>query len=232
MGDLTTFPSSTQLVVGPGFKKALLPGYPANKESALLQHDFEGRNVREVDITTEGKGIKIGRFYAYDYFGDGSFYLLDTPGHSVGHMCGLARTTPDTFVLMGGDASHHGGEIRPSEYLPLPKEVKPSPLKRLATCPGHLLRDIHREKSASEPYYLVTETFPDDLDTCNWTVAGLQEFDAAENVLVLVAHDEGVRDILEFYPRSVNGWRAKDLANKARWTFLADFEEALIDAQK
>jgi hypothetical protein len=37
-----------------------------------------------------------------------------------------ARTTnggagADTFVFMGGDACHHGGEFRPTEYRPLPE---------------------------------------------------------------------------------------------------------------
>lgn len=223
-----TFPSSTQLLVGPGFKAAHLPGYPINKESPLQQADFEDRDVREVDIAGEGNGLEIGRFKAYDYFADGSFYLLDTPGHSVGHICGLARTTPDTFVFMGGDASHHGGEFRPSEYLPLPKNLSPSPLPRLQpTCPGHLLQEIHREKSASMPYYLVTKGFAHDLDVCNWTIAGLQEFDAAENVLLLVAHDDSVKEVLSFFPDGMNDWFEKDMAKKAKWRFLADFEEAV-----
>lgn len=231
VGDMTKFPGSTKLVVGPGFKEAFIPGYPINKESHMLQADFEGREVREVDIVGEGQGLKIGRFNAYDYFGDGSFFLLDTPGHSVGHICGLGRTTRDSFIFMGGDASHHGGEFRPSEYLPLPKEVTPSPMKKLPTCPGHLLQEVHREKSASTPYYLVTELLAHDLEVCNWTVAGLQEFDAADNVLLLIAHDDSVRDVFDFYPMSANDWHDRGLGKKARWMFLGDFEEAIEDAQ-
>ncbi|KAL1955027.1 hypothetical protein VTO42DRAFT_318 [Malbranchea cinnamomea] len=59
-----------------------------------------GRNLRE--ITFNGPNcLQIGRPPAFDYFGDCSFYLLDSTGHAVGHLCGLARTTshPDTFVL-------------------------------------------------------------------------------------------------------------------------------------
>jgi glyoxylase-like metal-dependent hydrolase (beta-lactamase superfamily II) len=92
-------------VVGPGFKAAHLPGYPTNPDSLLLESDLEGREVREIGFPSSDKGFKIGRFRAMDYFGDGSFYLLDTPGHTVGHICGLARTSaaPDSFVFMGGD---------------------------------------------------------------------------------------------------------------------------------
>lgn len=235
IGDLNgTFPPSTQLVVGPGFKEAHLPGYPTNKESPLLQHDFESREVREVDIVKEGAGLKIGRFNAYDYFGDGSLYLLDTPGHSIGHICALARTTPDSFVFMGGDACHHGGEFRPSEYLPLPSELSPSPLPKFNPCPGHLLQDAHRTKSATEPYYLCTPGFAHDLDVCNWTIEGLQEFDASENVFLIVAHDDSLAQVVgdSLYPDSVSDWQHKKLAKKAKWNFLKDFEGAVEEAHR
>ncbi|CAJ2513324.1 Uu.00g014430.m01.CDS01 [Anthostomella pinea] len=129
VGNPTLFPGSTELVVGPGSKDMYLPGYLERQDSILMATDFEGRNVRELSFDDS---FKIGRFRAFDFFGDGSFYLLDTPGHSVGHMCGLARTSthPDTFIFMGGDASHHGGEFRPTDYSPLPKELNPMPPRR------------------------------------------------------------------------------------------------------
>ncbi len=37
---------------------------------------------------------------AVDYFGDGSFLPLDGPGHAIGHLCGLARTTVDPPTVM------------------------------------------------------------------------------------------------------------------------------------
>ena len=237
-GDMTTFPRSTSLVIGPGFSKQYLPGYPERKDAPVLASDFEGRDVREINIEKEGKGFKISRFNAYDYFGDGSFYLLDTPGHSVGHMCGLARTTSSgpasgsdraTFVFMGGDACHHGGEFRPSAYLPLPKEIDPSPLKKIQpVCPGHLLQEIHRTKSATEPFYLVAPGFAHDSEVAEWTIGGLQEFDAHDNVLLLTAHDASVLDALEFYPKSLNGWAETGLGKEIRWKFLGDFEEAVM----
>ncbi|SMY20955.1 unnamed protein product [Zymoseptoria tritici ST99CH_1A5] len=237
VGNPATFPPSTELVVGPGFKNAHMPGYPKNKDSTLLESDFEGRSVREVDIAGEGKGLKIGRFHAYDYFGDGSFYLLDTPGHDIGHQCGLARTSsnPGSFVFMGGDASHHGGEFRPTEYLPLPKELKPSPLKRRGgSCPGHLLQDIHPDQAADKPFYNVTASFAHDKTVADWTIAGLGEFDAHENVLMLMAHDDAVVDPgqLDFYPKSMNDWHEKGIGQKIRWLFLGDYEEAVEAKEK
>nr|POE50733.1 cytochrome p450 monooxygenase mpade [Quercus suber] len=236
-GDPTTFPKSTKLVVGPGFKEAHLPGYPKRKEATLLETDVEGREVRELDMAKEGNGLKIGRFHAYDYFGDGSFYLLDTPGHTLGHMCGLARTStgPDTFIFMGGDACHHGGEFRPTEYLPLPRELRPSPLKqRSGICPGHLFQDIHRDGAADKPFYEAAKDFSYDKDLAEWTSAGLGEFDAHENVLVLLAHDDAVVDPpqFDFYPKQLNDWHSQGIGAKIKWMFLGDFEATVESKQR
>lgn len=236
VGDASTFPHSTRLVVGPDFEKAHLPGYPTNKDSTLLESDFQGRELREISFEKEGGGLKIGRFNAYDYFGDGSFYLLDTPGHTIGHICGLARTStnPDTFVFMGGDASHHGGEFRPTEYLPLPKEIKPSPLKRaLGFCPGELLQAIHPHGKSDKPFYHVTSSFAHDKSVADWTIDGLGEFDAHDNVLLLTAHDDSVVDPeqLDFYPKTMNDWYEKGIGKKIKWLFLGDFEDA-VDAKE
>ena len=78
LGDPSTFPPSTSLIVGPGFKEALTPGYPQNQESPILERDYEGRELKELSF--EESDLKLGKLRAVDYFGDGSFYLLDTPG--------------------------------------------------------------------------------------------------------------------------------------------------------
>ncbi|EME88601.1 uncharacterized protein MYCFIDRAFT_46199 [Pseudocercospora fijiensis CIRAD86] len=232
VGNPATFPFSTELVVGPGFKEAHLPAYPTRQDATLLDTDFEGRNTREISFEKEGNGLKIGRFNAFDYFGDGSFYLLDTPGHSVGHICGLARvsSSPDSFVFMGGDASHHGGEFRPTEYSPLPKELNPSPLRRNHTiCPGHMLLDMHPHQRADKPYYYVTASFAHDKKIADWTIDGLGEFDAHENILMLMAHDDAVVDPpqFDFYPKSLNSWLSQGIGQKVKWMFFRDFEDAM-----
>jgi len=40
IGDVSTFPTTTEIVVGPGFKKAFLPAYPTNPESPLHERYF------------------------------------------------------------------------------------------------------------------------------------------------------------------------------------------------
>lgn len=86
MGNVSLFPSSTSLVVGPGFQSSptLLPGYPKSLESPVLAADFAGRSLREIDFTTSD--LQIGGLPAHDFFGDGSFYLLGehfTAAHRV-----------------------------------------------------------------------------------------------------------------------------------------------------
>lgn len=138
VGDPSTFPPSTDLIVGPGSKKQYWRGYPTDPERGLLDSDAQGRKFREIGIPKGDDCLKIGRFDAMDFFfGDGSFYLLDAPGHTVGHTCGFARVTssPDSFVLMGAEACHHAGLFRPTEYVPLPStiyRIPPTPpFKRL-----------------------------------------------------------------------------------------------------
>ncbi|KAL1305387.1 hypothetical protein AAFC00_002280 [Neodothiora populina] len=234
IGDLTTFPTSTKLVVGKGFKEGFLPAYPENQKSDVFAHDFQDRELHEIDFK---QGLKIGRFDAHDYFGDGSFYLLDTPGHMVGHMCGLARTTvlPPTFVFLGGDASHHAGELRPSEYLPIPTNLVPSPIPHtVATvCPGHLFVDVHCGKSANAPFLSMSKDFNHDLEAANWSIAGLQEFDSAENVLIIIAHDPTVEAVLDFFPKgTLNDWYEKDAGAKTRWRFLGQLEQAVQENKR
>ena len=40
-GNPSMFPKSADVIVGPGFKKAFLPAYPASKDSPVLESDFE-----------------------------------------------------------------------------------------------------------------------------------------------------------------------------------------------
>ena len=44
IGDPSLFPKSAELIVGPGFSDAFLPGYPARKDSPVLETDFEYRH--------------------------------------------------------------------------------------------------------------------------------------------------------------------------------------------
>ncbi|EIW80162.1 Metallo-hydrolase oxidoreductase [Coniophora puteana RWD-64-598 SS2] len=50
----------------------------------------------------------IGGLKAHDFFGDGSMYVLDIPGHLKGNVAILVRTSSDgSWILLIGDAVHH-----------------------------------------------------------------------------------------------------------------------------
>lgn len=258
IGDPSTFDPDTALIVGPGFKENFLPGYPANPDSTILEKDYAGRELRELDFTTGDNKLTIGRFTALDYFGDGSFYFLDAPGHAVGHICGFARVKAgvaddeDSFVFLGGDAAHHGGEFRPSAYLPLPGEVYPNPLSTTGKesdknpkqwppfCPGSILQTIHLEGSSSnseegrrslrtQPFYKPSNEFgiQHDAEEAERTIAKMQEVDVMDNVLVVLAHDESLLDVVDVFPAKANDFVEKGWAKECRWRFLRDFAEVV-----
>lgn len=237
LGDPSTFEKSTALIVGPGFKKKFTPGYPANPQARILESDYEGREFREI---TFDQGLKIGRFDAFDYFDDGSFYLLDSPGHATGHICGFARVTssPPSFILMGGDIAHHGGEFRPSPWHPLPTLISPHPLnpQNPVACPGKVFEHLLRDHDRTQPFYVVSrggdpETRgADDPDQAEISIAKLQEADALDEVLVVLAHDASLMSVLGFFPEYANEFREKGWAQRARWGFLGDFKAAVAGA--
>ncbi|KAL4956601.1 Metallo-hydrolase/oxidoreductase [Aspergillus filifer] len=230
IGDTSKFPSSVTLIVGPGFQSNLLPGYPSNPNSPLLETDYTGREMREISFAS---GLRIGQFNAHDFFGDGSFYLLDVPGHAIGHMCGLARTTsnPSTFILMGADSCHFVGSLRPSQYIPLPDTISgldkyyptPYPCEIFGAChPSH-----GEEEKRTTPYYTASvapKSVYIDPATANQSVRGLMEFDAAPEVFICLAHDPSLFEVLPMIneePRAdICDWMEKRYKEATKWTFL------------
>ncbi|KAI1082923.1 beta-lactamase-like protein [Whalleya microplaca] len=233
-GNPATFEPSTALIVGPGVKENIFPGYPTNPNASFLESDYSNREVKEVDFSNSD--IKIGRLPAVDYFGDGSFYFLDSPGHAIGHICGLARVTsnPDSFILMGGDAVHHGGELRPSKWRPLPESISPHPFTPLSStpCPGELFEPLLRD-GKEEPFYVPVAQFPlappvhHDVPTAIQTIKKLQETDAYDNILIVPAHDQTMLHVVDFFPKPANAFMEKGWVKQTRWAFLADFAKAV-----
>ncbi|GAB7364260.1 hypothetical protein MBLNU230_g4808t1 [Neophaeotheca triangularis] len=228
IGDPSSFPKTTSLIVGPGFKEAMLPGAPVNPKSPILAADYEGRELREIDFDNT-QSLQIGRFKAFDYFGDGSFYLLDSPGHAVGHLCGLARTTsdPSTFVLLGGDICHYAGIFRPSEHLPMPPSISPHPFNpsnQQGFCPGHWWEELQKSRGRKTDDSLYDMTFGGDIPLANATKGKLQELDCRDDVFVIIAHDSTVRDGVPHFPESINDWQKKGWGKDLKWRFVRDLE--------
>jgi glyoxylase-like metal-dependent hydrolase (beta-lactamase superfamily II) len=233
IGDPSRFDASTSLVVGPGFNASLFPGYPKNPQSPILESDYIGRQVRA--LAFDSSGPYVGNFRAIDYFEDGSFYLLDAPGHTTGHLCAFARvtSTPDSYVLMGADAAHHGGELRPSTWLPLPRSIFPHPLmsSQDTACPGELFESLMKTDGIrTTPFYEpVTESHDpgyNQKDTLR-TISNIQRLEAQGNVLVIIAHDEHLLNHIDFFPLKLNGFLENGWVQTMRWKFLKDFAKAV-----
>ncbi|KAJ7234631.1 beta-lactamase-like protein [Mycena haematopus] len=227
-GDMSKFPASTELV----FSKDLsTETHDSNPRSTLIASDLAGRKL--VSLEFNKSSSLIGGFNAFDFFGDGSFYILDVPGHQSGHICGLARVTPTSFVLMGADTCHHPGALRPT-----------SKLHRHVPCPGELLAAtrfsvsptyIHNPGSAAE-FDLASRTTPllsiaengyfEDPPTAHNSIRKIGDFDANADVLVVLAHDESIGPLIKPFPASLDQWQAKGWKNEATWAFLEETNPA------
>lgn len=224
-GDPSTFPASTTLVVGPGVKDAAWPGYPTNPNSTVLDSDIAGRDVREISFNKNAaETVQFGPFDTHDYFGDGSFYLVDAPGHSIGHLCGLARVTtnPDTFVFMGGDCCHHAGVLRPSQYLPLPS----SESEDSSLCAE---MDSTKSNAKTDAFFRVSPALTSNHSQALETVEKIKVLEGSGKVFVILAHDATLRGHVDFYPEKINDWKQKGYDSRTRWLFSKDLKEAQRD---
>jgi glyoxylase-like metal-dependent hydrolase (beta-lactamase superfamily II) len=242
VGDITLFPASTTLVVGPGYKNTYLPGWPTNPEAAATTTDlYEGREVIELDFSSNHpNAFKIGSYPAYDWFGDASFYILSTPGHTKSHLCCLARTTVtnlgSTFIFLGGDIAHHCSLLRPSGYCPLPDKISPPPYDKPmsnSSCSSKLYTSIHRaykdpnggNTSRITPFCLVPGGYiDDDPQETQATVNRMMSFDGDENIFTILAHDSSLLDVIEFFPKKATDWKAKLWDKRGHWRFLGPLE--------
>lgn len=196
-----------------------------------------------MEIDFSKTDINIGRFNAFDYFGDGSFYILNSPGHAIGHINALARTNTSPsagFIHLGRDSIHHAGEIRPSVYLPLPDTIDPSPVPKLHSniCPGHIFTPLLRDGSTSEHILELQDPFKGqgsdnkfaivyDEPALRDTVRKDEELDADKDVFTIIAHDWSLKGIIDEWPESLNSWKGKTWKESTRWKFLEDFEKAV-----
>jgi hypothetical protein len=187
--------------------------------------------VIEISFEDSRRATKVGDFRAHDVFGDGSFYLLDTPGHAIGHMSGLARTTtnPDTFIFMGGDLCHHNGQIRPSRYLRIPDQLSGPTFGVQTSLAGRRFEELlfSRTGSTETPFFVPAESQCVSEEDSSNTRKGAQKADAQDNIWLIYAHDPSLSDVVDFFPSSANAWKEKNWRSKTLWSFLASFQDSI-----
>ncbi|KAJ7130625.1 beta-lactamase-like protein [Mycena epipterygia] len=232
IGDMSKFPNTTGLVIGPDTDTSIFP----DPTASLQASDFAGHNVTKIDFAVSK--LTFSGLKAVDYFGDGSFYLLDTPGHLAGHISALARVTPTSFISLGGDTFHHAGEARPRPQF---QENYP--------CPAHLLEET--KASISTNYFwspksregafdirsraqqlLAISDLPDAFSanpvTAQVSLEKLATFDADPDFFVVIAHDMSLLSSLPYFPASLNGWKASHLKEKSVWNFVDKTNPAFL----
>ncbi len=106
---LADFPAATVLLSAPEWRAAnargaSLQGYSAAQLDPRL-------NYRTVDFHGPAAHARGPFERALDLFGDGSLTLLDTPGHSAGHLAVLARLR-EREALIAGDAIYTMATLR------------------------------------------------------------------------------------------------------------------------
>ncbi|KAJ7037869.1 beta-lactamase-like protein [Mycena alexandri] len=233
-GDVSKFPPSTDLVYGAA---TVTDTHTVNSASVLLDSDFAGR--KSVPINFDETSLEIGGFKAHDFFGDGSLYILDVPGHLKGHICALARVTPDSFVFMGGDACHHAGMLRPTSIL-----------HQRAPCPADILEATRHSVSAAHftpldaegKFDLAARTAPmldfvpgmmyEDPVATAASIALIGAFDASSDVLVVLAHDWSLVPAVGPFPTSLDAWKAKGSKELVTWAFLEESNPAFVFSPK
>lgn len=120
VGTPADFPNA-KFVVGSGTLHLLehgAPNYPADTfDTNLLVRDrtYELPPTTESAVGTPGpqqlghlNWEPLGGIFpnAIDFFGDGSMYVIDSPGHLYGHVNLLARVSANKWLYLGGDCCH------------------------------------------------------------------------------------------------------------------------------
>lgn len=175
-GDCTKFPDA-DIIVGPGSRAATTPGYPHATESPFSSAPLEHPRFRELSFETDS-WAPLGPFpRALDFFGDHSFYLLDTPGHMLGHLGALALTGKDEWVFIGGDCCHHRSLLVGTR--PMSVTVGPNG----------------------------TASFHKDPTTAMRTIEKIRLLEEGGDVFVALAHDAALEGLMPEYPQTMGKWK-------------------------
>ncbi|KAF1975706.1 Metallo-hydrolase/oxidoreductase [Bimuria novae-zelandiae CBS 107.79] len=103
------FPNATAFF-GPGTKVGCSPGHLADPNAQWDGRFFDPERATERSEELTGPWQSFGPFKkAQDYFGDGSFWIIQAPGHLPGNLCAAARLESGDWVLLGSDCCHSRG---------------------------------------------------------------------------------------------------------------------------
>lgn len=122
--------------------------------------------------------------HAHDFFGDGSFYLVDAPGHMPGHLGAIAHTDDDEWVFMGGDCCHHRALLL--DRRPMSVTVGPNG----------------------------TKSFHANPDLAKQTISKVRALEQDESIFVALPHDATLDGYMPLFPEHLNGWKRSEWKEK------------------
>ncbi|EKG09712.1 hypothetical protein MPH_13234 [Macrophomina phaseolina MS6] len=100
------FPNATGYF-GPGTKEHCTPGHLRDPGLQWDGRFFDPEKATENWKEFEGPWVPFGPFErAMDFFGDGSFFVVQAPGHMPGNLCAVARVEGGNWILLGSDCCH------------------------------------------------------------------------------------------------------------------------------
>ncbi len=112
-------------------------------------------------------------------------------------------------------------------------EIRPNVLgapRSVDVCPGALFAEVFHHQRPDTEAYRLTKNLSHDTDQANRTTREHQEFDAADNVLVVMAHARGLLGEeagMEFFPPgTLNHGKREGVVERVVWLFLRDFTHA------
>lgn len=196
-GDPNRFPQA-RVITGHGARKFTSPGFPKADNSP-----FDGTVLNHPNFTefspAEYKPFPPGTVPSefpfdsgIDIFGDGSFFIIDAPGHMPGHQMAFARTGDEEWVAMGGDCCHHRAFLS-------------DPTRTISVDAGPN----------------GTPGFHEDPPAATSTIRKLQQLHSNPSVLVVLAHDASLDGKIPTYPQSLGGWRENGIKGNARNSTLS-----------
>lgn len=109
VGVPSDYPNAT-FYIGQGQRPLLENGYPKNQNSAFDVDLFPAERTRFISPHSDGAEVwkPLGPFpHAWDFWGDGSLYIVDAPGHMPGHLMIIARSSSDGgWIGLLADVAH------------------------------------------------------------------------------------------------------------------------------
>ncbi|KAL1961884.1 hypothetical protein VTN77DRAFT_964 [Rasamsonia byssochlamydoides] len=92
VGPFETRSQTRRAFFGPGTIECCSPGHLVDQSFQWDGRFFDPTNATERWETLQGPWVKFGSFEkTMDFFGDGSFWVIQAPGHMPGNLCAFAR---------------------------------------------------------------------------------------------------------------------------------------------